>query len=85
MAGARTGLALFKRALPPGIKRLRWSEFGADSFGAYEPGATPSASWRVGNAVLLGKAYCSVECEFDVVPVTRAYSRTLNANARRSP
>lgn len=84
-AGARAGLAALKRAIAPGGTALHWPEFGADSRGATVLGQTPFASyaWRMGNVVLLATSHCDVACDFDVVPVNRAYARALNANARR--
>jgi hypothetical protein len=84
-AGARAGLAALKRAVAGGGRPQHWPEFGVDSFGIATLGKKPVDyyAWRVVNVILLASAYCDVECEFEVVPVNRAYARVLNVTARR--
>jgi hypothetical protein len=68
--------------------RLRWHEFGDESYGFAVAGKEPGAiyEWRFGNVVLIAQADCGgVNCRFDdVVPVTHAYVSVLDAHARRT-
>jgi hypothetical protein len=67
---------------------LRWNEFGGESYGLANTGQAPAVAynWRIGNLVMVAQADCEGDtCSFDdVVPVTHAYARALDAHAKRT-